>query len=204
MHQIVYDNKGKLPLTETSVNVMFQSCLIRVDNPTRAVVTEASVIDTIISLIEQCPNAGAQIQLPSNSAVSVGIGQPAPRGSELEPYNPGFQIHTPSCHEVKFRVRIAQGDCIRAYESLSADSQGNLSAKNNLAAPSVSASYRSCRVIIVTTDGSKIRMKKAAAEPFFKRMVQTCDGKWAYMSMVGAEGPNGRTIMHTFSEVQTS
>ncbi|POW12023.1 hypothetical protein PSTT_04851 [Puccinia striiformis] len=45
---------------------------------------------------------------------------------------------------------------------------------------------------------------KAAAEPFFKRMVQACDGKWGYMSMVGAEGPNGRTIMHTFSEVQTS
>ncbi|POW20770.1 hypothetical protein PSHT_03156 [Puccinia striiformis] len=100
--------------------------------------------------------------------------------------------------------RHAMRSNLGAYESLSADSQGNLSAKNNLAAPSVSASYRSCRVIIVTTDGSKIRMKKAAAEPFFKRMVQACDGKWAYMSMVGAEGPNGRTIMHTFSEVQTS
>ncbi|KAI7957032.1 hypothetical protein MJO28_004127 [Puccinia striiformis f. sp. tritici] len=173
MHQIVYDNKGKLPLTETSVNVMFQSCLIRVDNPTRAVVPIGSHINHLIS-----------------SDSKIGFGGV-------------FRALKFSCQVIR-QVRIAQGDCIRAYESLSADSQGNLSAKNNLAAPSVSASYRSCRVIIVTTDGSKIRMKKAAAEPFFKRMVQACDGKWGYMSMVGAEGPNGRTIMHTFSEVQTS
>ncbi|POW20769.1 hypothetical protein PSHT_03157 [Puccinia striiformis] len=200
LQRIIYDEEGHLPTTETSVKVMYKSCLILVDNPTRAFVTEEKIVNLAVNIFQQCSKSAGRLQLPDDASIGVEIMQPAPPGSQLEAYNPDFELHRPSCHEVKVRVKIVQADCIKAYESLSTDPQGNISARNNLGTASVGATYKSCSLNIMTTDGSKIRMRKEDAETFFKTMVQKCDGKWGYINMIGAEGPNGRTIMHTFSD----
>ncbi|KAA1075862.1 hypothetical protein PGTUg99_023497 [Puccinia graminis f. sp. tritici] len=202
--KITYNADGTLPKTQTSVKAMFKSCLIIVDNPTGAVVTEEKIINVALTLFQQCYQSGGRLQLPDNPTVGVEIAQPAQAGSQLEVYNPDFPIHKASCAEVKARVRIVPDDCMKAYDDLPSDPQGRISSRNQAPTSSIGLTYKSCNINLVTTDGSMIRMMKSEARSYFQTMTQQCGEKWGYIKMMGTDGNNGRTIMHTFSDAQSA
>ncbi|POW12024.1 hypothetical protein PSTT_04850 [Puccinia striiformis] len=187
LQRIIYDEEGHLPTTETSVKVMYKSCLILVDNPTRAFVTEEKIVNLAVNIFQQCSKSAGRLQLPDDASIGVEIMQPAPPGSQQ-------RRTTPISSSTDLHVMRS-----KAYESLSTDPQGNISARETTL-EQLQLERPTSHLNIMTTDGSKIRMRKEDAETFFKTMVQKCDGKWGYINMIGAEGPNGRTIMHTFSD----
>ncbi|KAH9454269.1 hypothetical protein Pst134EB_014363 [Puccinia striiformis f. sp. tritici] len=200
---IIFDTTTKPPqlfLNEGEVQTISGGCSLVVNNPSRAIVTEASIRKAVDALIKQCPGKGGKLGFSDNPKVVLEIRQRAPPGTEFEGYNPDFPLEKPYCFQVpKGKPEVTdQRACIDAFAGMFTDTAGVIMGDDKKPTNTIVAGSNKCTLYMFTTDQSRIKVVQKDAAPLIITMLQQCGTKSGTLNLKGAEGANGRVIVRTY------
>ncbi|KAI9603768.1 hypothetical protein H4Q26_003371 [Puccinia striiformis f. sp. tritici PST-130] len=200
---IIFDTTTKPPqlfLNEGEVRTISGGCSLVVNNPSRAIVTEASIRKAVDALIKQCPGKGGKLGFSDNPKVVLEIRQRAPPGTEFEGYNPDFPLEKPYCFQVpKGKPEVTdQRACIDAFAGMFTDTAGVIMGDDKKPTNTIVAGSNKCTLYMFTTDQSRIKVVQKDAAPLIVTMLQQCGTKSGTLNLKGAEGANGRVIVRTY------
>ncbi|KAI7955820.1 hypothetical protein MJO29_007219 [Puccinia striiformis f. sp. tritici] len=223
---IIFDTTTKPPqlfLNKGEVRTISGGCSLVVNNPSRAIVTEASIRKAVDALIKQCPGKGGKLGFSDNPKVVLEIRQRAPPGTEFEGYNPDFPLEKPYCFQVpKGKPEVTdQRACIEsvhyiayhkliktssspvnltisAFAGMFTDTAGVIMGDDKKPTNTIVAGSNKCTLYMFTTDQSRIKVVQKDAAPLIVTMLQQCGTKSGTLNLKGAEGANGRVIVRTY------
>ncbi|KAA1086533.1 hypothetical protein PGT21_050114 [Puccinia graminis f. sp. tritici] len=195
--KIIYE-KDTLSKLETRLAVVSGDCVIRLSNTKQVVVTKKQIEDTVTEIIKSsCKSGHAKVK--GNTEVAISI---TPRGKPrawVTPYDPDFPLGKPFCFHAA-QGQVVKEDCLEAFNQLPVDKQGQLvSPADKKLGHSFHLKVKSCRLIVYTTDGSNVSVKKQDISAIVTGMINNCNSQWGTVNVKGTEGPNGHVTIVTRS-----
>ncbi|EFP80434.2 uncharacterized protein PGTG_06390 [Puccinia graminis f. sp. tritici CRL 75-36-700-3] len=188
--KIIYE-KDTLSKLETRLAVVSGDCVIRLNNTKQVVVTKKQIEDTVTELTKSsCKSGHAKVK--GNAEVSISITARGKPRAWFTPYDPDFPLGKPFCFRAA-QGQVVKEDCLEAFNQLPVDEQGQLvSPADKKIGHTFNLKVKSCRVIVYTTDGSNVSVKKQDISAVVTGMINNCNSQWGTVNVKGTEGPNGQ------------
>ncbi|WAQ90578.1 hypothetical protein PtA15_12A568 [Puccinia triticina] len=195
---------GKLPSTENEVRTIADSCSLIVFNKNLMQdITPAQITEAVTAHFEKCPDKAGWIILPSNKQVLVQIKIRAPPNSQWSAWNSDAELKKAYCYRPEGESAIGSGDdCIAAYQKFPIDPRTGYLIGLVPTPMALELNSGSCTVQISTTDGSDIQMNKKEVDSAIIGMMNKCGNTPGVVNVNGAQGPNGRIFVQTYSSSQ--
>ncbi|KAH9467576.1 hypothetical protein Pst134EA_011215 [Puccinia striiformis f. sp. tritici] len=166
------------------------NCVIMVDRPYQLSLPKQVIEDGFAKMLSHCKEHPGTYMLPGYKDVKLSTRQRAPLPT-IEDDSP---LNTPLCLDMKDRPNPE--DCAKAFTGLRTDGQHNFLDHNGDFANNVYNVVKSCHVIISSSDGSVVTIKKPDAAILAYRTVAKCNYKWGAITLrSGVDGTDGRLIM---------
>ncbi|KAA1108935.1 hypothetical protein PGT21_029508 [Puccinia graminis f. sp. tritici] len=187
--KIIYESDSTLDQNERHVQRISGNCAVMVDKPLNVKITRQTIEDGFAKMLGHCKEHPGTYTLPDFQGVTLSTRErlPYPR---IEADTPNNQL---TCYGTKDHT--TPDDCAAAYNALPTNSDG-LFTNQGSTCTSVNHSFKSCNVLITSSDASAMTITKTDATPIIYKIISTCNGKWGGMAVQnGVLGRNGRIVV---------
>ncbi|OAV86907.1 hypothetical protein PTTG_29669 [Puccinia triticina 1-1 BBBD Race 1] len=195
--QIVYDQpKNILDRVSSRFAKLSGNCTIIVSVPNRGVVTKQQLEAGFNSIFDQCPSITGRAPLPNSVELTVQDHRAEHDTDYFPPSNLacGLNVGAPL---------TVDNDCQTAFNSIPTDNKGRMLGDKGTSAPSILKTFKTCTVLIYTTDASFLIIKKKEIAPVVSKTIKECKGKSGVISQTkGGAGNNGLTVVKVRSSLR--
>ncbi|POW05069.1 hypothetical protein PSTT_09946 [Puccinia striiformis] len=166
------------------------NCVIMVDRPYQLSLPKQVIEDGFAKMLSHCKEHPGTYMLPGYKDVKLSTRQRAPL--------PTIEDDSPLIRHFALGERPSKPRGLRevSFTGLRTDGQHNFLDHNGDFANNVYNVVKSCHVIINSSDGSVVTIKKPDAAILAYRTVAKCNYKWGAITLrSGVDGTDGRLIM---------
>jgi len=188
--QIVYDKPGNtLDRVSSRFAKLSGNCTIFVSNSNQKKVTKQQIEGTFKKIFDQCqPLAGQNF-----SADGPFLQTQDHRLEHDTDYFPPLNL---TCGLNTNAPLSKDQDCQDAYNSILVDDKGRLVGDRRQQTGYILKTSKTCTVLVYTTDGSSIIVKKSELGSVVSKAIKQCKGKSAVKGMTkGLNGNNGLLVL---------
>ncbi|KAH9458970.1 hypothetical protein MJO28_010324 [Puccinia striiformis f. sp. tritici] len=192
--QIVYNADDTWNKMSKRADYTYGECNISVHNDLGQNLTKSQIEQGFERVLNYCPNASGGHNYRDNEPVTFYFGNR--EIGTFQAWEPDYPAGLPTCAINDGGARLSQKHCLKAFSDIPTNSQGQLLGDDNQKTDLIQKSYRSCTVILMTSDYSKLVSVKSELEDNLGKTLDFCHESCGLIRIPGgAEGPNGRAYL---------
>ncbi|KAA1121270.1 hypothetical protein PGTUg99_029717 [Puccinia graminis f. sp. tritici] len=182
---------------ERAIQVSSGNCMIQIDVvPTPSPVISKKEIEGTINDILSCATHAGINDPVKNIQVQIS----SIPSSYSATYGPNEKMDTAVCNTDADGGKNEQQDCLKAFNKISTNKQGQLLDENGRATYKISRKEKSCIVQISSTNGLPVTEKLDKLSKSLNIILNTCKKQSGYLARLrGTDGLNGRLSVKTLS-----